>query len=367
MLVLGEIVSESFSLVSLATGQTFTRTSSYINNVASVWNPTITEISGGFYRYSYTPLVAGSFEWAGLATNGEAVTINFEIEATGVTVTISAATTGALTQTLAQLRRRVARRLGDYVALTATANGTTTTIVDTQRINTATQDMTGRVVVSSNGTNSGLSRFITAQVDATGTLTVAALTTGTLTNDTFDVYNKRGKGFLPTEYDSAINDAINDAYPLGMIEVAATISTVFDSDVPDVTVPASLTYVHTVQWLDDDSRPHAIPMSRRGGEYGWYPNSTAGTITVYGRFGTDIDGLTIVLIGYGRQATLSANADTCALNAEYIVDNAAYHLAHSALDKDRDFYGTIVGQINLERIRTRVRTLGNRGLPVRAA
>lgn len=372
-LVLGETQSESFPIASLATGQTFTRTASYINNASSVWNPTFSEIGGGVYRYSYVPSVAGLYEWYGVAGNGDPVVINFDVEATGVTVVVSAAVSGGLTVTLQELRRRVARRLGDYDQLTSTGNGTTSTIVDTLNVNTATEDMRGRIVVPTNGTNNGLTRRVSNMVDSTGTLTVTpAMTASTATNDTFDVFNKRGKGFTPAMYTAAINDAINDAFPLGLIELRADITPAYDYADPVITVPASFIYVHAVEWEDEGGYWNAVLPSNRTGQYGWVADSAAGEIRILGGIGYGIDGLTVRLTGYGRQPTLSAETDTCALNAEYIVARACYHLCAGHIDRNPDKYGPLVTLFLDEsrRLRTRVRTLspsGSRGELVRAA
>ena len=365
--VAGDTVSETFTLPSLATGQTFTRTASYVNGSSVVWSPTFTEIAGGAYRYSYattTGSTAGAYEWVGTATNGEVVTVNFDLEATtGVTVVVSSTATGALTQTLAQLRRRLARELGDYAQLIATANGTTTTLIDTQRLTTATQDMKGRILVPTNGTNSGLQRIVTGFTDSTGTLTFAALTAATSTNDTFDVFNKRGKGFAPSDYDAAINDAINDAFPLCLIEQVATISPAFDADAGgELTVPASFVYVHTVEYQDDDGFWHSIPPGGRYGEYGWSADAAAGELRILGGIGEALDGATVRLTGYGRQGTLSSDGDTCAIPAEWLIYKAAAALCLSALDKDPTYGPRVsVYEQRANGLRTRIRTMRRSG------
>lgn len=71
--------SEPFTLQSLATGQAFTRTASFFNGSSTVFAPTFAEIGNGAYRYTYTPTLAGIYEWIGSATNGEIVTIAFRV------------------------------------------------------------------------------------------------------------------------------------------------------------------------------------------------------------------------------------------------------------------------------------------------
>lgn len=364
--VLGETVSESFYTGN--TGETFTRVSSYISGSVSVWNPTITELGSGYYRWSYTPAVAGSFEWVGAGSGGSPVAINFDLEATGVTVTISAATTGALTQTLAQLRKRVAERLGDYDELTATSNGTTTTFIDVLYVSAAAEQMKGRFLVLSDGTVHRVTGF----TEGTNTLTflpAAGSTSYTATNSVAALYNKRGAGFAPALYKNAINNAINDAFPLGLIRVQASVAAVFDADTELITIPASMTHVQTVEFTDSDGLLHELPRSIRSGEYGWTAIPATGQLRLMGYPGGIADGLALMLTGYGRQAELSADSDTCALSAEFIVARACYHLCYSALDKDQKFRDAATTyEREANRLRNRLRTYKDPGtLAVRAA
>lgn len=370
--VAGDTVSETFSSEALATGLTFTRRASYVNNSAVTWNPTITEIGGGAYRYSYATTSAstvGAYEWVGDASNGEQFTINFDLNASAPTVTVTSASSAALTQTLQQLRRRLARELGDYTQLTATANGTTTTLVDTQRVTTATQDMKGRWLVPTNGTNNGLVRQVTSFTENTATIGFAALTAATATNDTFDLFNKRGKGFLPSDYDNAINDAINDAFPLFQIEQIATIGTAFDYEIPEITVPASFVSVHTVEYEDDDGYWQPVRKATRYGGYGWVADSAAGELRILGGMAQELDGLTVRVTGYGRQGTLSADTDTCAIPAEWLIYKAASALCLSALDKDPTYGPRVsVYESKANALRTRIRVIPKSGSEkVRAA
>ncbi len=273
---------------------------------------------------------------------------------------MATATTGQLTQTLAQLRKRVAQRFGDYLLLTGTTNGTTTTFIDARNINTGTEDMTGRAILFSDGS---VSR-ITAQVDATSTITFTpAVSNANLVEaaDTAEVFNKRGKGFLPSEYRDAINAAINDAYPLGLIEVTDETSAAFDATVPEVTVDTSLVYVHTVEWEDGDGFWTTIPQATKTNQQGWIADGASGQIRLLGRHADVADGYLLRTVGYGRQDVLTSDSDSCVLNAEWIVERACYHLALSAIDRDQMF-GQMVNVFmqQSERKRGRLRTL-NKG------
>lgn len=270
---------------------------------------------------------------------------------------MATATTGVLTQTLAQLRARVAQRLGDYTKLTGTSNGTTTTFIDAVNINSATESMKGRVLLSSAGTV----HFVTTQVDATSTITFTpAVSNANLveSGDTVELFNKRGKGFLPSEYRDAINAAINDAFPLGLIEIVSTIGTAFDSEAPEITVPAAMVYVSALEWEDNNGMWTTIPKASPSNGYGWVADAAAGEIRILGNPGLYVDGMSIRMTGYGRQEILTADSDTCALNAEYIVTRACYHLTYANIDRDEKFAQITSGfRDESARMRTRVRTI----------
>lgn len=255
---------------------------------------------------------------------------------------MATATTGILTQTLAQLRERVARRLGDFEELTGTTNGTTTTFIDAINVNSATEDMKGRILVLSTGTV----HRITAMVDATSTLTftpAASSVTLVEVGDVVTIYNKRGKGFTPAQYKAAINDAINDAFPLGRIEIVSTISGTFASTTPEITVPVSMTRVHTVEWKDTEGDWHVIMKGSRSNEMGWRADPSAGEIRLQGIAAVQAHGFVVRVTGYGRQDTLSSDSDTCALNAEYIVARACYHLTYGNIERDEKYAQTTTG------------------------
>jgi hypothetical protein len=120
-----------------------------------------------------------------------------------------------------------------------------------------------------------------------------------------------------------------------LIEVVSTIGTAFDMDTPEVTVPAALIEVYAVEWEDTDGIWHKVDRSDKWGHYGWSADPAAGEIRIQGLPARNADGNTIRLYGYGRQATLSADTDTCALDAGWMVARCCYRLMRSGLDRDR--------------------------------
>lgn len=244
---------------------------------------------------------------------------------------MATASTGALTITLANLVRRLADEFGDLVQLTATANGTTTTFLDTKNVNTGAEELTGREIYFTSGTNSGLARRITATTDSTGTLTFAAVTTSTATSDTADVFNKRGRGFLRAEYVRWLNRAIDRAWAVARIEALGTVSGTFSADDPEVTVPVALTEVFKVEWQDSSGLWNEVKKAPRWGSDGWTAIRGSGKVRIMGAPAWQANGRTLQVWGYARQDNLSADSDTCALDTDWVISWAAYHMAKSAV------------------------------------
>ena len=275
---------------------------------------------------------------------------------------MATATTAQQTITRLALQQRVAARLGDLVQLTATANGTNATFIDTININSGEETYTGMQLYFTNSTNNGLTRSINGTAVSTGTITFTPNATATLATETADCYNRRGQGFRVPQYRAAINAAIQDAFEGGaLLEVVSTISTVFDADTPEVTVPTGMNEVYAIEWQDTEGDWHAIPPSSRFRGYGWQMDAASGEVRIEGAPAQGADGNTIRMWGYGRQDTFTADSDTTAIPAEFLVARAAFHLCLAGIDRDTSKYGAMAGifQSESERLRARMRVLRN--------
>lgn len=338
MIVLGEVVSESFSLISLATGQTFTRTSSYISNASSVWNPTFTEIGSGVYRYNVTPAVAGFFEWSGSATNGEIITINFEVEATtsAVVVVPTAASSGTARYLL---RRTISRKLGNYVPLTATANsGNATTFVDNLHLRNPDNAFVGRQLYFYSGTvaNIALSRFITASTQSTTLVTFPAVTSNIALDDVAEIHNVRGSGWTVEEIHDEIDTVLRWASTSVPNYDREDIATAFDQDAPTLTIPSSFTGIYRVDWLDGDGLYHEIPAASEATDPGWWLNRGEREIIINGVFRTYADTYTVRMYGRKEYAALSTDASVTPCNEEWLVLQVCANLMASGAERVSD-------------------------------
>jgi len=130
---------------------------------------------------------------------------------------------------------------------------------------------------------------------------------------------------------------------------------------------AVFTHVSGLEWSDEEGFWHAIQKATPVNESGWIVDAAAGELRLLGTPAYMIDGYDLRITGYGRQETLSADTDECALNPAYIEAHACYHLALSAIDKD-DRFGSMVGILSDEMRSTRARIrVMNKGSLIRAA
>jgi hypothetical protein len=217
---------------------------------------------------------------------------------------LSHAVTGGLTQTLAQLRIRVADRFGDRLLLTANEQRheppSSTPSTSTPRPRTRWGGRSCSRTAARGGSPPGSipparspspRRWGPPPTPRAGRPR--------------NLFNKRGKGFLSFEYDSAINAAINDAYPIGADPVrVSTITPAFDGGSPEVTVPASDDHVKRWSGRTRTASGTWCRQATRTSEYGWLADPSAGELRILGDPAWMIDGFDLRITGYGRQDVL---------------------------------------------------------------
>lgn len=273
-----------------------------------------------------------------------------------------------------ELRRAVADRFGDLTQIVATATssgGTTDHIIDVINVSAASEHFNGRqfICTKSTGSPSNLGQIarITATSDNQGKLTVTPhFASHPVTGDEFDVFNRRGIGFTIAEYNRAINSAIRDAYPLGVIPAVITLTSSFDDDVNTYDIGNNVVEIWKVEWQDDDGDWHAIPKATQTNAYGWrtVPTDASGTgnwdLTITGLPSNTADDQPVRFHGYIQQPELSTDSDKSKLNKEWTVARAAYHLALGAIHRGPE-YGQLANQLGreAEALRTRLRVIRN--------
>jgi hypothetical protein len=244
-------------------------------------------------------------------------------------------------QTRAQLRARLMDVFLDGVQLTFTANGSTTTCLDTFNVNTGSESFDGRDIIFTNSTNIGLVSRITGTNATTGTLTFAPARTSTLSTETADVVNRRGKGFTAGEYHRAINSAIEEINGLTLVPVISSISDAYSVSTQTFTVPTTVKEIYLVEYQDGNDDWREIPPAGSRGGIGWTAEPSAGVIRIKGNVAEMADGYSLRTHGYAEQAALTSETSVCAFDGAGVVAMAAYTLCRGALDRDQRF-GTML-------------------------
>ncbi len=259
-------------------------------------------------------------------------------------------------QTLAQLRGRVADRFGDRVVLDATANGTTTTFVDTANVNSGAESYDGRQILFTSGSNAAKVGRITA-TNTNGTLTFTPAQVSTATGDDAELYNKHGRGFLVAELHRAINGAIEELHGIALVPVIESIAAVYDSDTQTVAMPATTREVCKIEYENSDDQWTEIKRSVRRGTAGWTAEASAGVVRIEGNPARFADTYAVRLHGFKEQAALSVDADVCSYDGHAVVAIAAYRLCMANLRSD-SFYGSLMLTLQgeYEKSLTRART-----------
>lgn len=105
--IVGAVYSIGFDGVAGETYSRDTNPASFIDGVAVVWNPTITEspASSGRFLFTYTPTVAGWHTWRGVGSTTGDVTFNVQVESSASADPISSV--GGLYATRAELKARI--------------------------------------------------------------------------------------------------------------------------------------------------------------------------------------------------------------------------------------------------------------------
>lgn len=208
--------------------------------------------------------------------------------------------------------------------LRPTSVGTTTTLIDTVRGVAGDDALVGRQAyyVDGHASNEGLTRRVTANVEATGTLTVTAFAQASAVDDTIELYSSRGVSPSPDEIHDKLNDLIRSVADQHLTVVADT-PVAFDVDDPYIDIPASWIGISSAQWEDDfgiwhDVRKADRPFHKHLGTYGQVELTGAARWLTQDR--------NVMLIGVTPAAVLSADTDTTIVNSDWLCKQAAGEL-----------------------------------------
>ncbi len=223
---------------------------------------------------------------------------------------------------------------------TATANGTTTTMIDKLRGARGNDQMEGRIGWVTSGTSANLYQMVrcTGSTRSTFTATFAdtALPSATATGDVIEWWNTRGQGFFPDDVNSEINSAIATV-STKVTEVATDESQTFDAQDPYLDIPETWSFFGGIwyQVLNDpnDSSQgsvwYEIPCTENHVDIDQYNR----TVSIKGQAAYQADTNTIRLIGDIPAAALSVDTQSTNVDAEWLTNYVAYRLLFSVMNR----------------------------------
>jgi hypothetical protein len=326
---IGETVQESF--IGTA-GETYVRTSSFINGVAVEWEPNFIDLTGGFWRYTYTPIVEGSYEWTGNGSVSGGITINFDVDPPPQSIPSAPNTLGS-GATLDNLIDAVALRSMDLVYTTATHESTDLlTFRDNNSLIDDNQMYAGSEIYFISGANAGLTRRITASDYSTGVLSwsnpvISPMEVG----DSAKLYNRRGIGNLRINYKNVINMAIRELKGNAMARSVYISPGAIGSLNPILPVgPENLARICSVVYYDFNSTPRTL---RRNKVNGWNYDRNTGNIVFKGQAVPLVanSSAPVEIHGWIAPAELVNPTDQTFVDPEWIAETAAGILQNANL------------------------------------
>jgi hypothetical protein len=324
MATVGETISEVFETG--VTGETFTPSFVQINGVDAVWDPNITELSGGFYKYSFVPEVPGFYSWSGLGSASGPLTINIEIDPAEAGAAVPPVSPGTPFghYTLNDLIEHVALRSMDLVQASATSNADDNlTFSDLNNLIEDHAFYAGMEIYFKSGANAGLTRRVADSNYDTGLLSwELGITTPILFGDEINLYNRSGLGHTYREYRQALNMCIREVGGNVMQRVAVDLP-LPSWDNPAVSLdPAAIAKVCRISYTDATGARQSLRRNRRNG---WWAEHGVGTVTFTGAALGVVSYSTPPLQahGYARATELLLPTDATFIDAEWLVETAA--------------------------------------------
>lgn len=238
------------------------------------------------------------------------------------------------TTTLEVLRRRVSRALGDLVQVKSTLTGTPATLIDQVNIPTGAETLNRRQMIFTSGTFRGNQVVITNTDHAANQITFSPPQSGNVVAGvTADIFNRNGMGYPPIAIDDAINEAIDDSYPLARTTVSTTVT--YADATGYIVMPSTMDQVYAIEYYDPRREEWvAVLPSPYRTRAGWQPDIVNGRLYLSGDLSRSIDGYQVMVTGEGRHAQLSLFSDTTKLDPEWIVPTACYILIKQGLNYD---------------------------------
>jgi hypothetical protein len=234
-----------------------------------------------------------------------------------------------LSATRQALRQEIGRLTGDMLKLTATANGTTSTLIDKLRGYRGDGKLAGRIGWVAAGTAANLYSMIRVTGNVRSTFTVSftdtLLTSATATGDVIELWNTDGMGFYPDDVNSEINAAIAACGSLVTSPDEEEVED-FDSDDPILTIPADWEFFGGVRWLDTTQTEDGVWMEIESTPYNMDIDVRNREVRLKGPIAARVDTHTTRLYGDIASTALSLDTSSTSVDAEWLTHYVAYRL-----------------------------------------
>jgi hypothetical protein len=234
-----------------------------------------------------------------------------------------------LSTTRQVLRQEVGRLTGDMLKLTATANGTTTTLIDKLRGYRGDGKLAGRIGWVAAGTAANLYQMVRVTGNVRSTFTVSftdtALTSATATGDVLELWNADGMGFYPDDVNAEINAAIA---AVGTLTTAPDEEDVedFDVDDPYIDIPADWEFFGGVRWLDTTETTTGVWKEIEANEFNLDIDVRNREVRLKGEIAQRVHDKTTRLYGDVASTALTVDTDATSVDAEWLTHYVAYRL-----------------------------------------
>ena len=251
-----------------------------------------------------------------------------------------------------QLFKDILLGLGDFVQLTATATGKTTTFISTTDMLYGDGGLNGREVwyATSAGAGSAANkwtrRVVTDTDEDTGTITVSpAWSAAPIANDVVILANSRATGVTIPEIHHKIDELIRRVAGEMAIEAADTAAE-FASTSPKINIPTAWEWFLGIQ-IEKDSTLTNVWDCLPAAAYRVDKWDSPKTVTILDRFRPICHGKRLRLIGANELSTMTDDTTTTTAPAPWLVKTAVYELLEAAYARAGDIasaltYGELV-------------------------
>jgi hypothetical protein len=212
---------------------------------------------------------------------------------------------------------------------TATANGTTSTLIDKFRGYRGDGKLAGRIGWVAAGTSANLYSMIRVTGNVRSTFTISftdtLLTSATATGDVIELWNTDGMGFYPDDVNSEINAAIA---AVGTLTTAPDEEDVadFDASDPYVTIPSDWEFFGGARWLDTGETEDGVWKEIEANDFNLDIDPRSRTVRLKGILAQRAHTSTIRLYGDVVSSALTADTDATSVDAEWLTHYVAYRL-----------------------------------------